>query len=159
MILGATRGELPNTADPDLEKLKSRYEQTTTTPAGRYEIGYEYANEEDSALYKGRTLHIFGSDHLAIHVIYPLEYEARMAAINTPTLDDNRMSWGCGNVPNSFWTNCITPYVERGSRYTIIITPDYQDINTLNLRTGEVEQISPSTDEAGTQRYDYKSKI
>jgi len=160
VCLGATKGEMPNTADLE----GNRYTETTTTPAGKHTLGTEITiSKEDSILYGGKVISIDGTYYApnstiaALHVVYPLELELREAAIRTPNPDDNRVSWGCINVPKAFWDKYIAPYIHKGS--TIYITPDFYQTTTLNPRTGEVEQISPSTDEAGTQRYDYKSKI
>jgi hypothetical protein len=141
-IRGTMLGEAPNTADVDESRLIG-----TTTPAGKYEIGDKYIHPDDIKTYKGKILSIYNTDCLAIHIVYPGEFETRMAAINTPTPNDNNMSWGCANVPESFYDACITPYVKHGETATLMITPDFQNTTTLSPKTGEITQTNTNNNE------------
>lgn len=146
VILGATKGEIPNTADTE----KPLYNQIATTPAGKFELIH---SDIDSTIYKGKSLALLGTDYLAIHIVYPdpEEYKKRIKALKTSTPNDNRISWGCINVSENFWTSSIAPYAKNGS--TIFITPDYQSTTTLDPSTGKIERTNANNTKIN---YEYK---
>lgn len=149
VIIGKA-GERANTADMS----KPKEGEVTTTPAGRYDIGHEDINEEDLSLYHGMVLSLYNTDALKIHITYPYEYIKRTDALKTKTVADNRISWGCINVPESFWISSVAPYTENGS--TIFITPDYQTTTTLDPDSGKIKQTSTN---GAKFNYQYKTKI
>jgi len=121
VLLGQTKGESPNTADSDSDVAIN-----ATTPAGKYkmgEMGITDINKNDSILYHGRIISLLGGGGLAMHVTYPLELQKRTRALNTPTAEDNRMSWGCINISPENFDKFIRPYFAKGDQI-IFITSD-----------------------------------
>ncbi|MBP6005620.1 hypothetical protein KA531_01820, partial [Candidatus Saccharibacteria bacterium] len=63
---------------------------------------------------------------VGLHIVYQGELEKRTKALNTPTIKDNRLSWGCINVDEKIWDDSIAPIVDNGLE--IIITRDNNTI-------------------------------
>lgn len=138
VLLGQTKGETPNRADPE-----SDIAIEATTPAGKYTMGRLGINDEDQVLYKGKIFSIYGSKGLRVHITYPLEKEKRMKALNTPTPNDNRLSWGCINIGEEMWTKLEGNIKDRGT--CMFITPD-DPTTSLNPETGQIEKAGGNHD-------------
>lgn len=132
VLLGQTKGETPNMSDPESDTAVQ-----ATTPAGKYTMG-TIIGEEDLITYKGKVFSLCGSDALALHITYPPEKEKRTEALNTPTPEDNRLSWGCLNISEEMWAKYIEGNIENRGTY-MFITPD-NPIMSLNPETGQIEK-------------------
>lgn len=104
-LLGSARGDdsFPGIGDKPLGAIQP-YEKTT--PAGRYvaEIGRN-ANNED-------VVWVDYDAAVSMHRIRPLvAKERRLERLATLTTDDNRISFGCINLPVSFYENVVQPTV------------------------------------------------
>jgi hypothetical protein len=106
-LMGAARGDdsYPGIGDKPLNQVKP-YEKTT--PAGRFvaEIGLNASNEDI----------VWVSYDLAVsmHRVRPLvARERRLERLATLTTDDNRISFGCINLPVSFYEDVLKPTVQR----------------------------------------------
>jgi 5'-deoxynucleotidase YfbR-like HD superfamily hydrolase len=132
VLLGQTKGETPNMSDAESDTAVQ-----ATTPSGKYTL-LRLAGEEDLITYKGKVFSLCGSDALALHITYPPEKEKRTEALNTPTPEDNRMSWGCINISEEMWGKYIEGNIEARGAY-MFITPD-NPIMSLNPETGQVEK-------------------
>jgi hypothetical protein len=71
------------------------------TPAGRYiaEIGRDTHGQD--------VLWVDYNGNLAIHPVINVSNQHRLERLESENIDDNRISWGCINVPKIFFTNCI----------------------------------------------------
>jgi hypothetical protein len=106
-LLGSARGDdsFPGIGDKPLAAIQP-YEKTT--PAGRYvaEIGRN-ANNED-------VVWVDYDAAVSMHRIRPLvAQERRLERLATLTIDDNRISFGCINLPVSFYENVLQPTVQK----------------------------------------------
>jgi hypothetical protein len=148
VLLGQTMGDFPNMSDPDNDIALN-----ATTPAGRYRVGMKkYVSEEATATYNGRFLYIInvnssfngrGEGSLAIHMAYPGEYSQRMAALDTPTPDDNLMSWGCINLRPADYDKFIKP--NFGVRHKVLfILPDNASL-TINPEDGMLKPVTQAS--------------
>jgi hypothetical protein len=106
-LLGAARGDdsFPGIGDKPLSQVRP-YEKTT--PAGRFlaEPGLN-ASREDV---------VWVSYELAVsmHRIRPLHArERRLERLASLTTDDNRVSFGCINLPVTFYENVVAPTVRK----------------------------------------------
>ena len=106
-LLGSARGDdsYPGIGDKPLSQVKS-YEKTT--PAGRFvaEPGRNAGNEDI----------VWVSYDLAVsmHRVRPLVAgERRLERLASRTIDDNRISFGCINLPVSFYENVLSPTVQK----------------------------------------------
>ncbi|MFH1201167.1 MAG: L,D-transpeptidase family protein [bacterium] len=131
VLLGKTKGEMPNKADPDSDDAGAQ----ATTPAGKYKLSYKKIATSDFLEYKGKIFSIYGSDDLGLHMTYPKEHKKRTEALNTPTTDDNRMTYGCINVSEENFQKYLISINENA---LLFITPDNENLS-LNPETGKVE--------------------
>ena len=78
--------------------------QDRTTPAGRFVagIGMNFRGED--------VLWVDHESGLSLHrVLTTKPEERRLERLATPTVKDNRISYGCINVPRKFYENIVAP--------------------------------------------------
>ncbi|WP_205959656.1 hypothetical protein [Ramlibacter humi] len=123
-LLGAAVGDdpVPGIGEKPLSQVKP---EEKTTPAGRFvaEPGVN-ANGEDI---------VWVSYDLAVsmHRVRPLvKAERRLERLASPTPDDNRISFGCINLPTAFYEQVLAPTVKRHGAVVYILpetrTPQQQ---------------------------------
>ncbi len=129
VLVGKTKGEAPNRSDVDSDLAGPH----ATTPAGKYKIGRKEINRSDYVEYQGKIFSIYGSDDLGIHMTYPGEYAKRTKALNTPTSDDNKATFGCVNADKENFK-----YLDNlPENTTLFITTDDPNLS-LNPQTGKI---------------------
>lgn len=106
-LLGAARGDdsFPGIGDKPLNEVRP---EEKTTPAGRFvaEPGRN-ANGEDIVWVDYKAA-------VSMHRIRPLvAAERRLERLATRTVDDNRISFGCINLPVSFYEDVLSPTVKK----------------------------------------------
>jgi hypothetical protein len=107
MLLGSARGDdsYPGIGDKPLSAIKPHEK---TTPAGRFiaEMGVN-ANHED-------VVWVDYDAAVSMHRIRPNNLkERRLERLASLTVDDNRISFGCINLPVSFYENALSPAVKK----------------------------------------------
>lgn len=92
------------------------------TPAGRYiaEIGKDTHGNE--------VLWVDFNGKLAIHPVINVPKQHRLERLKSKTIEDNRISWGCINVPKMFFKNYIGKNFER-TKGMVYILPEVKSIN------------------------------
>ena len=105
-LLGSAQGDdsYPGIGDKPLSEIKP-YEKTT--PAGRFvaEMGLNAGNED--------VVWVDYDAAVSMHRIRPLHAsEHRLERLASLTTDDNRISFGCINLPVSFYENVLSPTVK-----------------------------------------------
>jgi hypothetical protein len=106
-LLGAARGDdsFPGIGDKPLEQVRP---EEKTTPAGRFvaEAGRNASNED--------VVWVDYDVAVSMHRIRPLvAEERRLERLATLTTDDNRISFGCINLPVTFYENVLKPSVQK----------------------------------------------
>jgi hypothetical protein len=106
-LLGSARGDatFPGIGDRPLSQVRP---EEKTTPAGRFvaEAGLN-ANHED-------VVWVDYDAAVSMHRIRPLvARERRLERLATLTTEDNRISFGCINLPVTFYENVLSPAVEK----------------------------------------------
>jgi hypothetical protein len=84
-----------------------------TTPAGRFiaEVGRST-----------RGVDVVWVDYdLAVSMHRVLKVPERLASLASPTKDDNRMSFGCINLPPEFYENVLRPTVDHGGAVIYVL--------------------------------------
>ena len=124
VLLGVARGDhtVPGIGDKKLSEIKS---EDRTTPAGRFiaEVGLNARGEDvvwvdyDAAVSMHRVL-----------TTNPKEQRARR--LETPTSDDNRVSYGCINVPKAFFENVVSATV-RGGNSVVYVLPELRSLRSV----------------------------
>ena len=106
-LLGSARGDntYPGVGDKPLAAIKP-YEKTT--PAGRFvaEVGRNADNED--------VVWVDYDAAVSMHRIRPTNIkERRLERLASLTVDDNRISFGCVNLPVSFYEGVLSPNVHK----------------------------------------------
>lgn len=97
-----------------------------TTPAGRFLAKFGYAAGRQ------RVLWVDYANSVAIHAI-PADAaakEKRRERMLSPAAEDNRITFGCINVPNAFYANALRPLFQRKGGYVYVL-PDTRPIEQV----------------------------
>ncbi len=109
VLLGlAVGGDMPLSAIPRGER---------TTPAGRFVAFLGRAPG------KPNTLWVDYKNAVSMHRVKGLAKDRRLQRLATPTPRDNRISFGCINVPVEFFERTVLPAL-KGARAVVYILPE-----------------------------------
>ncbi|MEG3148529.1 hypothetical protein U1769_01430 [Sphingomonas sp. ZT3P38] len=97
-----------------------------TTPAGRFLAKYGMAAG------KQRVLWVDYATSVALHPIPPgaSKKERRRQRMLSPTPEDNRITFGCINVPQAFYGKRVRPLFQRKGGYVYVL-PDTKPIEAV----------------------------
>lgn len=97
-----------------------------TTPAGRFLAKYGLAAGGEMVLW------VDYADSVALHPIPPTasKKERRRERMLSPTSDDNRITFGCINVPRALYTKTIRPLFEEQGGYVYVL-PDTRPLEEV----------------------------
>ena len=118
-LLGITRGDdsAPGVGDRELRKIPVA---DRTTPAGRFVAKYGPAGGGHS-----RVLWVDYGTAVSLHpVVAANAKEHRSQRIKSATPDDNRITFGCINVPASFYTKVVKPLFGGKDGGIVYILPE-----------------------------------
>ena len=145
VLLGAAVGD--DTAEGVGQKaLHEVKPEERTTPAGRF-IGQS-----------GRNSHgedVFWVDYAAAVSMHRLrqleESERRLERLATATADDNRISYGCINIPLAFFESVMVPSF-RGKRGVVYVLPEVRSLDEVFPQAYDPARrpVAPTTPEALT---------
>lgn len=102
VLLGSAVGDdsVPGIGDRKIADIKPAEK---TTPAGRFDT-------EPGANLQGEDIVWVDYDAaISMHRVRPLKGERRLERLATPTAADNRISYGCINVPAAFYDRWLKP--------------------------------------------------
>jgi hypothetical protein len=116
VLLGLARGDV---APPDIgdRPLSAIAPEERITPSGRY-VAATGPN-----LTGGSVLWIDYDGALSLHPVRGRPADRRLQRLSTPTPEDNRISYGCVNVPVAFYEDVIAPTF-RGTVGIVYILPE-----------------------------------
>jgi hypothetical protein len=104
-LLGAAHGDdtVPGIGDKPLKAVKP---EEKTTPAGRFvaEVGESSSRGED-------VVWVDYDAAVSMHRI--IKVPERLKAMATPDVADNRLSFGCINLPDAFYEGQLRPAIDR----------------------------------------------
>ena len=123
-LLGKARGDhsVPGIGEKPLKLIR---EDEKTTPAGRFvaEPGRN-ANNED-------IIWVDYDAAVSMHRIRPLvASERRLERLASLVVDDNRISFGCINLPVSFYEQVLSPTVHRQGAIVYVL-PDVRSVQQV----------------------------
>ena len=97
-----------------------------TTPAGRFLAKYGVAAGNQKVLW------VDYANSVALHGIPAgaSKKERRRQRMQSPTSDDNRITFGCINVPDAFYARSVRPLFQRKGGYVYIL-PDTKPIEAV----------------------------
>jgi hypothetical protein len=96
-----------------------------TTPAGRFLAKY------GRAVGKQRVLWVDYATSVALHpVVKGNKKERRLTRLASPTAEDNRITFGCINVPTAFYQKTVRPLFKKngGIVYVLPDTKPLEDV-------------------------------
>ena len=141
-LLGLTRGDkvVPGIGN---RKLSSIRPDERITPAGRFvaDLGHELHGEE--------ILWVDYDDSIAMHrVITSNPKERRAQRLATPTTSDNRISYGCINVPARFYDRVVSPAF-TGTSGIVYVLPEILSPRKVFAAYGAYERMRAQVASAG----------
>jgi len=96
-----------------------------TTPAGRFLARF------GRAVGRQRVLWVDYSTSVALHaVVTTNRKERRRERLLSPTVDDNRITFGCINVPANFYSKSISPLFQ-GAGGVVYVLPDSKPLEEV----------------------------
>jgi hypothetical protein len=116
-LVGAARGDytVPGIGD---RALSDQPRETRTTPAGRFVAALGMDSHHHDVVWVDYRAAV------ALHrVITTNPAERRLERLATPTPRDNRISWGCINVPKKFYEAVVQPAF-TGTRAIVYVLPE-----------------------------------
>lgn len=123
-LLGLAVGDdsAPGIGDKPLSAIPPK---DRTTPAGRFVayLGYEHG--------KPATLWVDHEDNVALHrVVTGTRKDHRLQRLATPTPLDNRITFGCINVPVDFFDRTVLPAF-KSTKGIVYVLPDIKAIRDV----------------------------
>ena len=123
-LLGLARGDdsIPGIGD---RMLSDVHPEERTTPAGRFvaSLGYNFDKKD--------VLWVDYEDAISLHrVVTNNPTEHRLQRLATPTPLDNRISYGCINVPAKFFDNVVGPAF-TGTNGIVYVLPETKSVHEV----------------------------
>jgi hypothetical protein len=123
-LLGLARGDdsVPGIGERMIADIKP-YERTT--PAGRFaaELGTNSGGED--------ILWVDYDDAVSMHRVRPVKAsERRLQRLASPTPEDNRISYGCINIPAAFYDDVVKPLFLRANGIVYVL-PDTKPLGAV----------------------------
>jgi hypothetical protein len=124
-LLGAARGDhsVPGIGDKPIADIAP---EERTTPAGRFvaEMGHSSSRDED-------VVWVDYDAAVSMHrVVTSNKKERRLQRLATPSPKDNRISYGCINLPRTFYERWVGPTVAK-RRTIIYVLPETRPAHEL----------------------------
>jgi hypothetical protein len=118
VLLGSMAGDdtVPGVGDKPIAEVKP---EERTTPAGRFiaEPGLN-ANGED-------VVWVDYAAAVSMHRVRPtVKSERRLERLSSATPEDNRISYGCINLPKAFYEKVLSPTVRHRGGAVIYVLPE-----------------------------------
>ena len=123
-LIGTARGDFskPGIGDRELRHIAP---EERTTPAGRFTAGVGPAPGHRSVLW------VDYKSAVALHaVVTANRSERRIQRIQSPTSEDNRITYGCINVSRAFYDKVVRPLF-TGRSGTVYILPETLPLNAI----------------------------
>jgi hypothetical protein len=137
VLIGVAVGDdaTPGIGSKDLAKIGPAEK---TTPAGRFLAKYGVAAGRQKVLW------VDYATSVALHPIPPgaSKKERRRQRMLSPTSDDNRITFGCINVPTAFYSKSVRPLFQKKGGYVYVL-PDTKPLEEVFPRL-RVEALANS---------------
>lgn len=124
VLLGAARGD-DSVPGIGLRPIPQVRPEERTTPAGRFvaERGRNIKGED--------VVWVDYDAAVSMHRVRATKpSERRLERLATPTVDDNRISYGCINVPVAFYENYVRPTVAK-KRAIVYVLPEVKPVQQV----------------------------
>jgi hypothetical protein len=125
-LLGITPGDdsSPGVGDRELSAISP---QDRTTPAGRFVAKFGRASGHRKVLW------VDYATAISLHpVVTGNRKERRLQRLKSPSAEDNRITYGCINVPASFYAKVVRPLFKETTG-VVYILPETKPLNEVFL--------------------------
>lgn len=125
-LLGITPGDesAPGVGDRELSDIKP---EDRTTPAGRFVAKFGTASGNRKVLW------VDYATAISLHaVVTAKKKERRLQRLKSPTPEDNRITFGCINVPAAFYAKVVRP-VFKETAGVVYILPETKPLKEVFL--------------------------
>lgn len=125
-LLGSTAGDesSPGVGDRELSEISP---EERTTPAGRFVAKFGFARGHE------RVLWVDYATSISLHpVVTGNKREQRLRRLKSPTPEDNRITYGCINVPKTFYTKVVRPLF-KDTTGVVYILPETKPLTEVFL--------------------------
>ena len=123
-LLGLAKGD-DGVADLGSRPLTQITPEERTTPAGRY------LAQLDRNIFGQTILWVDYEQAISMHPVRSLNpREQRLERLASPSVDDNRISYGCINVPALFWKSVVLPAF-RGTAGVVYVLPEVRTLDAV----------------------------
>jgi hypothetical protein len=148
-LMGAARGDtiVPGSGDKPLSAIQP---DEKITPSGRFvaEPGLNVKDED--------VIWVDYDNAISMHRVRPLvEQERRLERLATQTTDDNRISFGCINLPVSFYEDVAKPEVTRYGAIIYVLP----EVKTAQEVFGAYDVTDPAQVAAAKQAHPAKVAV
>ena len=145
VLVGIGRGD-DSAAGVGTKRMGEIPVEQRTTPAGRFVARFGPAKGHPPVLW------VDYGDAISLHpVVTTNKKERRLQRIKSADADDHRISFGCVNVPASFYAKIVKPqFKSKNSRSVVYILPDTKALT--DVFPGIVLQGAAMSDAAGPQK-------
>lgn len=136
-LLGSAKGD---TSAPGIGERELRHipPQDRTTPAGRFIAKFGHASGNQ------RVLWVDWTTAVSLHpVVTANRSEHRLQRIASPTPDDNRITYGCINVPAAFYKDVVVPLL-ADTAAVVYILPEERSLNEVFWAPASSQQHASS---------------
>jgi hypothetical protein len=122
-LVGMTAGDeaTPGVGDREMSNIKP---EDRKTPAGRFVAKFGRA-----AGHRDGVLWVDFPSAISIHAVIKVGKQHRLERLNSPTADDNRITYGCINVPTEFYVEVLKPLF-RGTSGIVYVLPEVAPLAT-----------------------------
>jgi hypothetical protein len=146
VLIGSAEGDdsAPGVGDKELSDILP---EERTTPAGRFVAAYGFARGDRSVLW------VDFDTAISLHpVVTSNPREHRLERLASPEVDDNRITYGCINVPAAFYEDVVRPtftgtrgvvYVLPETRPLEAVFPGLQTLASASAGAGSTEALAP----------------
>lgn len=135
-LLGITPGDesSPGVGDRELSAIKP---EDRTTPAGRFVAKFGTARGKRSVFW------VDYATSISLHaVVTRNKKERRLERLKSPSPEDNRITYGCINVPASFYATVVRPLF-KDTAGVVYILPETKPLKEVFLAFQTQGQPSP----------------
>jgi hypothetical protein len=126
VLLGAARGDhsVPGIGDRKIADIRP---EERTTPAGRFAAEPGHNAQGDDIVW------IDYDAAISMHRVRATKAEERrLERLASPTVEDNRISYGCVNVPAAFFDQYVKPSFGDGNgRAMVYVLPDQEPLRSV----------------------------
>jgi len=124
VLLGLAHGDdgTPGIGDRPLSRIQP---EERNTPAGRFVAALAYN------LSRQEILWVDYEQGISMHPVRSVNpQERRQERLDSPTVNDNRISYGCINVSNSFWREVLKPTFV-GTQGVVYVLPETRPLRSV----------------------------